>query len=232
MQMLAAALALACSHAFVVPRVRAPSTRLSSSVWYDAQPQRRALIAGNWKLNPSTAQDADALLALLASNVRTMATPPEIVIFPPMPYLQKALEAVDGTGIAVGAQDVSLEESGAFTGEVAASMVRSLGCDWALVGHSERRTLYDEGDDVCNQKVLRCLAQDGLKVILCVGETLEEYESDLLETIVSLQVRKGLAGVDVADADRIAIAYEPVWAIGTGKVCDPSARACRRGYRF
>jgi triosephosphate isomerase len=223
MQMLAAALALASSHAFA-PRsstVRAPSTRLSSSVWYDAQPQRRALIAGNWKLNPSTAQDADALLALLASNVRTMATPPEIVIFPPTPFLQKALEAVDGTGIAVGAQDISLEESGAFTGEVAASMVRSLGCDWALVGHSERRTLYDEGDDVCNQKVLRCLAQDGLKVILCVGETLEEYESDLLETIVSLQVRKGLAGVDVADADRIAIAYEPVWAIGTGKVATP-----------
>ena len=171
MQMLAAALALASGYAFVAPRstVRAPSSRLSSSVWYDAQPQRRALIAGNWKLNPSTAQDADALLALLASNVRTMATPPEIVIFPPMPYLQKALEAVDGTGIAVGAQDVSLEESGAFTGEVAASMVRSLGCDWALVGHSERRTLYDEGDDVCNQKVLRCLAQDGLKVILCAA---------------------------------------------------------------
>ena len=137
MQMLAAALALASSHAFVAPRstVRAPSSRLRSSVWYDAQPQRRALIAGNWKLNPSTAQDADALLALLASNVRTMATPPELVIFPPMPYLQKALDAVDGTGIAVGAQDVSLEESGAFTGEVAASMVRSLGCDWALVGH-------------------------------------------------------------------------------------------------
>ena len=171
MQMLAAALALASSHAFVALRstVRAPSTRLSSSVWYDAQPQRRALIAGNWKLNPSTAQDADALLALLASNVRTMATPPEIVIFPPMPYLQRALDAVDGTGIAVGAQDISLEESGAFTGEVAASMVRSLGCDWALVGHSERRTLYDEGDDVCNQKVLRCLAQDGLKVILCAA---------------------------------------------------------------
>ena len=117
MQMLAAALALASSHAFVAPRssshafvaprsstVRAPLTRLSSSVWYDAQPQRRALIAGNWKLNPSTAQDADALLALLASNVRTMATPPEIVIFPPMPFLQKALEAVDGTGIAVGAR--------------------------------------------------------------------------------------------------------------------------------
>ena len=172
MQMLAAALAVASSHAFVAPRgstVHAPSTRLSSSVWYDAQPQRRALIAGNWKLNPATAQDADALLALLASNVRTMATPPEIVIFPPMPYLHRALEAVDGTGIAVGAQDISLEESGAFTGEVAASMVRSLGCDWALVGHSERRTLYDEGDDVCNQKVLRCLAQDGLKVILCAA---------------------------------------------------------------
>ena len=200
--------------------VRAPTSRLGS-VWYDAQPQRRALIAGNWKLNPSTAQDADALLALLASNVRTMAAPPEIVIFPPMPYLQKALEAVDGTGIAVGAQDISLEESGAFTGEVAASMVRSLGCDWALVGHSERRTIYDETDEICNKKVQKCLAQDGLKVILCVGETEDEFESELLETIVSLQVRKGLAGVDVADADRIAIAYEPVWAIGTGKVATP-----------
>ena len=95
-------------------------------------------------------------------------------------------------------------------------MVRSLGCDWALVGHSERRTLYDEGDDVCNQKVLRCLAQDGLKVILCVGETLEEYESDLLETIVSLQVRKGLAGVDVAEPTELR-SFEPVWAIGTGR---------------
>ena len=146
-------------------------------MWYDANPQRRALIAGNWKLNPSTAQDADALLALLASNVRTMATPPEIVIFPPMPFLQKALEAVDGTGIAVGAQDISLEESGAFTGEVAASMVRV----WAVGRLSAtERDAVRRGADVCNKKVLRCLAQDGLKIILC-GETLEEYESDLLE---------------------------------------------------
>ena len=111
--------------------------------------------------------------------------------------------------------------------DVAAALPRpartaQVGIDWVLVGHSEMRTLYDERDAACNAKITRCLAEPGLKVILCVGETLDEFESDLLETVVGLQVRKGLAGVSPDDvADRVVVAYEPVWAIGTGKVATP-----------
>jgi len=122
----------------------------------------------------------------------------------------------------VGAQTIGLESKGAFTGEVSASMVRSLGCDYAMVGHSERRSLYEETDDVVNRKVRLCLEQPNLHVILCVGETLEEYENELLETVITMQVKKGLRDISGEDvSDRITIAYEPVWAIGTGKVATP-----------
>lgn len=212
------------------------------SVWYDDsltsssqqqlhQPfQRTPIIAGNWKLNPSTLQEATNLLKLIAANFihhRTASNDdttilPEVVVFPPFPYLTTAIFLLEGTGIKVGAQNIGLESKGAFTGEVAASMIRSLGCDYVMLGHSERRSIYDETDSDINIKVHLCL-KENLNVILCVGETEEEYENDLLRSVIDMQLKKGLMNIQPSsgDLDRIVIAYEPVWAIGTGKVATP-----------
>lgn len=191
--------------------------------------QRVPIVAGNWKLNPSTAQEASALLKLLASNFVHHRNEggeggPEVIVFPPAPYLERAISILEGTGIKVGAQNVGTESTGAFTGEVSPSMVRSLGCDYVMVGHSERRTLYGETDESINAKIKLSLEEDaGLSVILCVGETLEEYENQLLESVVNLQIKKALNGITADDLEgRLVVAYEPVWAIGTGKVATPS----------
>ena len=191
-------------------------------------------MAGNWKLNPASLSEARTLLKLLSANSMGGAGAgdnhnhnhnhsPEAAIFPPFPYLSEAIAALEGSGIKVGAQNIGLQTKGAYTGEVAASMVRSLGCDYVLVGHSERRSLFEETDDIINQKVHLCLEQAGLSVVLCVGETLEEREADLLSSVVDLQVKKGLLGVQAAAVreQRVVIAYEPVWAIGTGRVATP-----------
>ena len=209
---------------FVVKKTANRPFTFKRNLWYDSSSssKRRQVIAGNWKCNPSTYPEAKALLKLLTTNVKSMgSSAPDIIIFPPAPFLSSALTLTEGSGIQIGAQDVSLVTGGAFTGETSASMLRTLGCDFVLVGHSERRTLYDESDATINSKVKLCLAQQGLKVILCVGETLDEFQQELLENVVSLQVKKGLAGVSAGDCERIVIAYEPVWAIGTGEVATP-----------
>jgi triosephosphate isomerase len=198
---------------------------------------RVPVIAGNWKLNPSTVEEASTLLKLLSSNFLHHRSgedngdaAPEVIVFPPFPYLERAISLLEGTGIKVGAQNVGVETKGAFTGEVSPSMVRSLGCDYVMVGHSERRTLFGESDDTINAKIKLSLQEQGLKIILCVGETLDEYENELLTSVVNLQLKKALKGItkdDIVDAvatvasTRLVIAYEPVWAIGTGKVATP-----------
>ena len=202
------------------------------AVWYDdsftGTSRRTPIIAGNWKLNPATLPEAVNLLKLLSSNFeyhRSVTAgddcAPEVVIFPPMPFLSVAISELEGTGIKVGAQNIGLEEKGAFTGETAASMVRSLGCDYVMLGHSERRSLYEETDAEINAKVHLCMEQPNLNVILCVGETEEEFENGLLRSVVDLQIKKGLMNLKPEDLDRITIAYEPVWAIGTGLVATP-----------
>lgn len=202
------------------------------SIWYDdsltSSSRRRSIMAGNWKLNPTTLGEANNLLKLLKANfVNHRASHggaddmPEVVVFPPFPFLASAINELDGTGIKVGAQNIGLQASGAYTGEVSASMVRSLGCDYVMLGHSERRALFDESDSDINAKVKLCLKEPGLHLILCVGETLEEYESELLQSVIDIQLRKGLMGVSAPDLERVVIAYEPVWAIGTGKVATP-----------
>jgi triosephosphate isomerase (TIM) len=189
-------------------------------------------MAGNWKLQPATLSEATNLLKLLHANFVNHRTSsnnnsedndietPEVIVFPPTPFLQEAIRVLQGSGIKVGAQNVDVETTGAYTGQVAASMIRSLGCDYVLIGHSERRTLYDESDENVNAKIKLCLQQPGLNVILCIGETLDEYESQLLSSVVDVQIKKGLKDVSVQDVldQRLVIAYEPVWAIGTGKV--------------
>lgn len=199
------------------------------SLTANAISERRPIMAGNWKLNPSSLAEASVLLKLLHANFLNHRTSRgsssfdevEVVVFPPFPFLLEALYLLQGSGVKVGAQNIALQTGGAYTGEVSASMIRSMGVDYVMLGHSERRSLFGETDDDINVKVRLCLAEDGLCVILCVGETEEEYESDLLESVCDVQIRKGLKGVHSNDLDRIVIAYEPVWAIGTGKVASP-----------
>lgn len=189
---------------------------------------RRPIVAGNWKLNPATRGEAQTLLKLLAANFVNhrddmSGGAPEAVIFPPLPYIADAVQILEGSGIAVGAQNVGANEKGAFTGEIAPSMLTSSGCSYVLLGHSERRTLFGENDEHINKCLHKCLEQSSLKIILCIGETLQEYENGQLEQVVDTQIRKGLEGVDanVLLSDRVIIAYEPVWAIGTGLVATP-----------
>lgn len=187
---------------------------------------RQPILAGNWKCNPSSYSDAVGLLQLLRSNFENHDRRCEVVIFPPFPYVLNALELLEGTGIKVGTQNIGSHvpsTGGAFTGEVCLSMMTSMGVEYVLVGHSERRSYYGETDeDTIPNKVQSSLSSSpSVKVILCVGETLEEYENDLLETVVTMQVKKALGDVSATDMDRIIIAYEPVWAIGTGKVATP-----------
>ena len=194
-------------------------------VWHAGSTQRRPIVAGNWKQNPPTLAAAKDLLNLVAANQRALESSgrkdaPDVCVFTPFPYLSTAIELLRGTSIKVGAQDVSTRAGGAFTGEVAAGMLQSMGCEFVLVGHSERRSLFEEDDAVVNEK-LRASLDAGLQVILCVGETEQEYEMDLLASVVSMQVKKGLLGVAAEDLERVVIAYEPIWAIGTGKVATP-----------
>ena len=180
---------------------------------------RLPILAGNWKLNPATLSDVADLCQGLAAKAD--ASRVEVVVFPPFPYLSTAISMLEGTGIKVGAQNCALQTSGAHTGEVAVSMLRSIGCDYVLLGHSERRSVYGETEADINAKVHLCLESPSLGVILCVGETEEEYDSGLLRSIVDVQIKKGLANVSQRELSRIVIAYEPVWAIGTGKVATP-----------
>lgn len=185
-----------------------------SAVWYAGGAARRVMIAGNWKLNPGTAPEALALLKLVVANQRALEACgriedlPDVAIFPPFPYLQLAVDQVAGTTIKVGAQNIGLQSKGAFTGEVGASMVRSLGCELVLLGHSERRMLFDEDDTTINKK-LHLALEAGLDVVLCVGETESEFEMGLLSAVCALQLKKGLSGVEPAALARIIIAYEP-----------------------
>jgi len=140
------------------------------------------------------------------------------VLFPPFPFLSKVKEVVDEVGITVGAQSIYFEDKGAYTGSVSASMVKSIGCEYILCGHSERRTLFSDSDDAINKKVLKVL-ESGMKPILCIGETKEEYDLKIKNEVCAMQLSKDLLGVSKEQMKDVVIAYEPVWAIGTGLVC-------------
>ena len=210
------------------------------AVWYAGQGERRALMSGNWKMNPGSVGEAKALAKLVRANQAANEASgrtdlPDAMVFPPAAYLTAVGECLAGTGVKLGAQNVSdrAEATGAFTGELSAPMLRSLGCEHVLVGHSERRALYDETDAVVNAKVRLALGA-GLRVTLCVGETLGEYEAELAAEVCAVQLKKGLAGVDVrhAEAGDVVIAYEPVWAIGTGLSATPEiAQGVHAGIR-
>lgn len=202
---------------------------------------RKPFVGGNWKMNGDLAA-SKALASAVAQGVKLnhLLHGVQTVFFPAFPYLltcsatvASAFAASNGhSPVAVGGQDVYLATKGAFTGEVSAPMLADCGCTWVLCGHSERRHVLHEGDDMVNAKLRAALAA-GLHVVLCVGEKLEQRLTDQTDTVNERQVERGLRDVSLEDLARIVIAYEPVWAIGTGKNATPqdaqSAHAHIRG---
>ena len=177
---------------------------------------RKPFVAGNWKMNKSVAEARQLVGDLILSLKRVPEV--EAAVCPPFTALAPVSAMLEGTGIGLGAQNLYWEASGAYTGEVAPAMVAEL-CQYVIIGHSERRAYFGETDETVNKKVKIALANE-LKPIVCVGETLEENEAGQTEAVVSRQMQAGLAGLDAAAGAQLVIAYEPVWAIGTGKACD------------
>ncbi|NWF64081.1 MAG: triose-phosphate isomerase [Chloroflexi bacterium] len=174
---------------------------------------RTKFVAGNWKMNKNAAETHD-LLSMLVGGLDAIHTV-ERVVCPPFTSLMAAAEMLNGTGIGLGAQNMHWEEKGAFTGEVAPGMVKEL-CGYIILGHSERRAYFGETDETVNKKLLAA-QKAWLTPIVCVGETLAQYEAGETAQVVASQTRLGLQGVSSEFAPRIVVAYEPVWAIGTGK---------------
>jgi triosephosphate isomerase len=180
---------------------------------------RRFLIAGNWKMN-TTRQSSVALAGELGVAAAKDEAGVEVLVAPPYPYLIPVAEKLSGSAVQVGAQDVYFEAPGAFTGEVAVEMLKDCGCRYVILGHSERRHVLGETDEIINRKVRAAIA-GGLHVVLCVGELLSERQSGQTQEVLDQQMKGGLAGVSEADAANLVIAYEPVWAIGTGVTATP-----------
>ena len=178
---------------------------------------RKPIIAGNWKMN-NTIADTKALITDLAPLVKDAQC--DVVICTPYTDLATAVEMTKGTNIKVGAENVHWAEKGAFTGEISAKMLVELGVEYVIIGHSERRQYFGETDQTVNARAKAALAA-GLKPIICVGETLEERESGKVEEVLVRQTKGAFDGIDKDELDNIVIAYEPVWAIGTGKICSP-----------
>ncbi len=185
------------------------------------------MIAGNWKMYKAQAE-ARAFLAALKPLVAS-STHCDIVVAPPFTVLAAAAEAARGSAIAVAAQDVHWEKEGAFTGEVSVKMLVEAGCRYVLIGHSERRQYFGETDERVNKKVKAALETE-LAPIVCVGETLEQREAGQTEVVLERQFRGGLAALTGAEFSRIIVAYEPVWAIGTGRTATPETAA--EAHRF
>jgi len=178
---------------------------------------RRNFVAGNWKMNTSLAE-AVALARAVADG--SAGTAVDLAVAPPYVYLAAVADAVKGSGVAVSAQNMYFEAKGAFTGEVSAQMLLDVGCAYVILGHSERRHVMGESDELINRKVKAALAA-GLNPILCIGELLEEREAGRTSAVCERHVTEGLAGVNASDMARVTIAYEPVWAIGTGRTATP-----------
>jgi len=179
---------------------------------------RQPIMAGNWKMNPCTLEEAAALAAGVAAA--PIENDAEVVLFPSHPFLVPVMEKIDGSQVKLGAQNCYTEDKGAFTGSVSTCMVKSIGVEYVLAGHSERRTLFRDDDGAINRKVKKVLSA-GMKPILCIGELKDEFEEGLVEQVCALQLAKDLRGVTAEEMRRVVIAYEPVWAIGTGLTATP-----------
>jgi triosephosphate isomerase len=179
---------------------------------------RTKIVAGNWKMN-KTASEAAALIEGIKREVAGVSKV-EVVVCPPFTDLKDAAAACAGSNVKLGAQNVHWETSGAFTGEVSAAMLKDLCVDYVIIGHSERRQYFGETDETVNKRTQTALAA-GLIPIVCVGETLAERDAGRMESVVVGQIKAGLAGLG-GDLSKVVIAYEPVWAIGTGRTATPA----------
>jgi triosephosphate isomerase len=180
---------------------------------------RKKIIAGNWKMYKNPKQTSDFFrdfLPLVAGHTRD-----EIVVCPPYTDLCAAVEATSGSNVAIGAQDLHWEKEGAYTGEICPGMLLDIGCTHVIIGHSERRQYFGETDDVVNFK-LKAALEAGLTPIVCVGEVLEEREANLTEDVLRRQCLRAFHAISSKKAGKLVIAYEPVWAIGTGKTATPA----------
>jgi triosephosphate isomerase len=179
---------------------------------------RRPLIAGNWKMYKTAAETAaffEKFLPLVADSAER-----DIVVAPPFVNLVAAVAAVQGSRVEIGGQNLYWAKEGAFTGEISGPMLAAVGCKWIIIGHSERRQYFGETDDTVNQKVLAAL-ETGLNPIMCIGERLEERELGRTEMVLLAQLKGGLGKMSAEQVAKITIAYEPVWAIGTGRTATP-----------
>jgi len=179
---------------------------------------RIPVIAGNWKMH-NTRTEAIALAAALARSVGDVARR-EVVLAPPFPCLQAVAQAIAGTRLRLAAQNVHWEPKGAFTGEVSVAMLKDVGCTHVIIGHSERRLYFGETNETVNKRLKAALA-GGLVPIVCVGETLEEREAEATQAVIERQIETGFAGVSSQQIAGSIVAYEPVWAIGTGRTATP-----------
>lgn len=179
---------------------------------------RREFIAGNWKMNLD--RGGAVMLAERLRESLTNLDDIEIAVFPPAVYIQDVGRVLAGSNIGVGAQNLHWENEGAFTGELSAGMLKEVGADYVIIGHSERRQYFGETDDTVNKKLKKAL-ESGLKPIVCVGERLEERESGRTIEVVDRQVRAALHSITLEEMAEVTIAYEPVWAIGTGRTATP-----------
>lgn len=181
---------------------------------------RKPFVAGNWKMN-TDCQSSVSLAKEIASGSSEMAGQNvRVAVCPPFIYLQAVARALSASSIAVGAQDLYIETKGAFTGEISASMIKDIGCSYVLCGHSERRHVIGESDELINKKVTAAI-NGGLLPIFCVGEMLAEREASRTSEVVSGQMKSGLAGLGAEKVSAVTVAYEPVWAIGTGLTATP-----------
>ncbi|QSX06238.1 triose-phosphate isomerase [Sedimentibacter sp. zth1] len=176
---------------------------------------RRPLIAGNWKMN-TTINEGVALAKGLVDFSKTLNKDRDILICVPFTALYAIKQVVDGSKVRLGAQNMYFEEKGAFTGEISPVMLQDIGVDYVLIGHSERRQYFNETDELLNKKIKAALSHN-LKPILCVGETLEQREKKIEKETIKKQIVNGLLGISADEMKKITVAYEPIWAIGTGK---------------
>lgn len=179
---------------------------------------RKNIIAGNWKMN-KTNKEAVEMLSALKDSVRDIDDV-VIIIAPAFTALSDAINTVKGTNISISAQNVYPKDSGAYTGEVSPVMLSSMGVEYVIIGHSERREYFKESNAFINEKVFAIL-NNGMSPILCIGETLNEREDNVTNAVLEIQLREGLKNVTPEMASKIVVAYEPVWAIGTGKTATP-----------
>jgi triosephosphate isomerase len=179
----------------------------------------RPVIAGNWKMNKTVAEAIDFASRLrdaLAGSPKT-----EVIIAPPFTALHAVAEVLRGSSVRLAAQNLHEAEKGAFTGEISGGMLREVGCAYVIIGHSERRTLFGEKDERINLKLRAALSAD-LKPVFCIGETLQEREEGRMQNVVERQLKEGLNNLTAGDISRFLVAYEPVWAIGTGRTATPA----------